>query len=220
MGGPRCLGVTAGAIDLEAPDFAARDLAVGDDVACGIDDEGSLLCWGSTPWEDTDRVGAYRAVAIGDQAMCAITEDGTEVRCFGPAAALFDAPPTLGQDEYFIDLDVADLHACAMVGDSDHLDSFNVYDIRCWGAGVWDERVPALIDGGGVYTAEAGRWTFTRPIGQQLEALSTAPGVTCFAAEDVPGECFGTGAADWSPRTERWNTVDATALGRLQERQP
>jgi hypothetical protein len=134
----RCWGETSpsGAIVSDAPSsgtYTAVALSHGmwgggpDDgkaIACAIQTDGDLECWGDTDTYEVDDVpsGSYTAVGVNPWNGCAISSGGS-IRCWGHYSGFLADEPS-GSDYRSIQLDTDNQAACAH-------DDYGY--ITCWG---------------------------------------------------------------------------------------
>ena len=117
-------------------------LTTGSDHSCAVTAEGSLECWGSNEFGQSDPpAGQYSEVSAGSTHTCALTVAG-EVRCWGaPNDARIAAP----QGRY-TSIDAGYDHTCALSESG---------EIACWG---WNEDGQATPPSGRFTAVSAGRW--------------------------------------------------------------
>lgn len=177
--------------------FAVID--AGDAHACGILDNGDILCWGSNQAGQLDAPtgGPFVHLAAGAGHTCALDDAGTAV-CWGDNHFGQGSPPA---DVRFVHLTAGELHTCGLLPDS---------TARCWGGDFDGQGSPpagvafADIAAGGLHTcgvtssAEARCWGLDAgdrlmppPDDAVLASLSTGPDVACGIRHDGLAQCWG-----------------------------
>ena len=116
-------------------------LSVGDTHACGLRDDGFIICWSgdaSRGPPSPPEHGGFTAVSSGRSHSCGLREDGVAI-CWG---GIESSPP---EDEKFVSITSGDLHACGLRGDGVAI---------CWGSNSGgmtqapkDERFTAISSG-------------------------------------------------------------------------
>lgn len=95
-------------------------LAGGDEFTCGLELEGTIVCWGDDSFGQLAApAGAYTQVTAGAQHACGLTDAG-EIVCWGSEDAVLDTPA----DGVFTHLAAGTEFTCAVRDDS---------TLRCWG---------------------------------------------------------------------------------------
>ena len=150
------------AADAEPGEAAAGGgvLTTGADHSCAVTADGSLECWGSNEFGQSDPpAGQYSEVSAGSRHTCALTVAG-EVRCWGESSNARTAAP----EGRYTSIDAGYDHTCAL-SDSG--------EIMCWG---WDEDGPGTPPPGRFTAVSAGRWHSC--------ALDDAGELTCWGGND------------------------------------
>lgn len=86
------------------PNISLTSIAIGNRFACGLDELGTVECWGSSA--PTPPAGSYIAIAAAEAFACALGTDGV-IECFGSGAP---TPP----DGSYASLDLGRAHGCAI----------------------------------------------------------------------------------------------------------
>ena len=103
------------------PGFAA--VAAGERHSCALNSIGSIKCWGSNEFGESDPpMGLFTVIAAGDSHSCALGTDGS-ISCWGNNDAGQSDPP-LGN---FTFVAASKDHSCALRSDGRFL---------CWGGGL------------------------------------------------------------------------------------
>jgi hypothetical protein len=107
------------------PPGTFRHVAVATGQACGVRDDGALLCWGAVSLTDA---GPFREVTVGGDRLCALTAAG-DARCWERTGAAL--PEVTGP---FTSLAAGAKHVCAVRPGG---------GVSCWGDNrFWQSGVP------------------------------------------------------------------------------
>lgn len=136
-------------------DVQVRQIAVGKQQSCAVDEDGRASCWGRTATGSENRPKAaggpgFRQVAVGGEHVCGVDTQqagwcwgtGADGQLGNGGTADRLAPARLDSDSELRDLDSGDQHSCALD---------QRYIAYCWGndgAGASGaSRVPLRVDG-------------------------------------------------------------------------
>ena len=99
---------------------AVKQMALGAEHTCVIDDRDQLVCWGSGAWDKTKAPqGTYIDISAGEGHTCAIRQDNN-IRCWGRR----DFNQITAPIGNFTDVEAGGTHTCALD---------NAGKITCWG---------------------------------------------------------------------------------------
>lgn len=155
-----------------APDVPAGTVFADIDGLCGVTPGGGIACLSS--W-GTVALAGYRRVAVGRGFLCAVAADGgVECSDIGLGSA-DDYGQTSPPDDFFVDVDAGDFHACALREDG---------SVACWGSDFYGESRPPR-----------GSFTAISVEGEDACALGAAGAVTCWGRDQYgeltpPDEVF------------------------------
>lgn len=170
----------------------ARQVSTFGDAACVVDWDDEVTCWGGVAGVTASPAGSFHRVEVGAGFACALDTDGG-VRCWGNDDAGEADPPGGG----FVDVDVADDHACAIDEDDDH--------VTCWGAGDfsgltdeyadvavgWDFSCGLDFDGEVTCVDSANQPTHAPPGDRQFVAIDAGYAYVCGVGYDGVAACWG-----------------------------
>ena len=164
-----------------------RSLTMGKAQSCGLEDDGTLHCWGRR-WYFPD--GRFRDVSAGKWHTCAVTLDG-ELACWGedkdgqasPPRGLSLMPSLLNPpEEAFREVSVGGLHGCGISKEDG--------SVLCWGFNHRGQTTPPTGPFISVvvpsFTARA-----MMPDGSPESSSIWQPSYGCGLREDGRVECWG-----------------------------
>jgi hypothetical protein len=130
-GGVECWGDTT-FNQTSAPPGSFRRASAGWELSCGIQDDSSLACWGSTPPPDA---GIYFDVSAGRDFACALSSNDRTAACWGALGPWRAPPDNVG----FFQISAGGRHTCG-VRESDS-------QVVCWGNDDVGQTSCAGVDG-------------------------------------------------------------------------
>ena len=131
---------------LEVVDNTYVSVGTGAFHACGLTDDGEILCWGVTgsinsgtgvdygqvSEAPSDPAQTFVALAVGPFTNCAITSDGERL-CWGDDG--YDMVSEVPATE-FIAVDVTDYHACGLT---------SAGTVECWGDNAFNQLIRGVL---------------------------------------------------------------------------
>lgn len=108
------------------PNIALQSIVAGDDLTCGLDQDGMAFCWGLPYPQFNITVPPpykFQSLASGGNHVCGIVKTTSEVKCWGDNSMNQGSPP---EKTRFIALAGGSKHSCGIREDN--------HCVECWGS--------------------------------------------------------------------------------------